>query len=211
MPNPQQPELARARKSDAVSDDALPTKATKRSKKQATTDAPGPVPAASRPGHAPDVVPDKPMIPPDAFRVHDAEEVRGPDAAGERVRFPFRFEPLLVPFAVAVGVTPRTAWVELDDDTLTVRFGPWSLSTSRDNIAGCEVTGPYAMVKVAGPPRLSFRDLGVTFATNRRAGACIRFHESVPALLPSGLLRHRAATVTVTDPHELARRLGGGG
>lgn len=215
MPNPQQPELARARKSDAVTDDALPTKAAKRRRTSPVDDAPGPVPEANRPGRTHDVVPDKPLVPPAAYQVHDADadtgdEVRGPDAAGSAVRLPFRFEPLLLPFSIAVGVTPSTAWVRLDDDELVVRFGPWSLSTARDNIAGCEVTGPYNPLKVVGPPRLSLRDRGVTFATNRRAGACITFREPVTALLPWGFLRHPAATVTVSDPHDLARRLGVG-
>lgn len=207
MPNPQQPELARARKSDAVSDDAVPTKAATRSRKGATADVPGPIPADNRPGHEPDVVPDKPLVAPEAYRVHDRDdEARGPGAQ----RFPFRFEPLLVPFSLPLGVTPRTAWVQLDDAELVVRFGPWSLSTALANVARCEVTGPYDLVKVVGPPRLSFRDRGVTFATNRQAGACICFHEPVAGMLPWGLLRHPAATVTVADPHALVRRLGGG-
>jgi hypothetical protein len=90
-----------------------------------------------------------------------------------------------------------------------VRFGPWRLRTPRDNVAGAEVTGPYRAIKVVGGPHVSFADRGVTFATNRRSGACIRFHEPVPALLPWGLVRHPAATVTVTNPGDLTRRLGG--
>jgi hypothetical protein len=212
MPNPQQPELARARRSDAVTDDALPTKAQKRSKK-APLDAPGPVPEDNLPGHQPDVVPDKPLVPPDAYRlraVDDADEVRGPtghDMTATSVRFAFLFEPLLLPFSAAVGVLPMTAGVELDDDELVVRFGPWSLRTPRSNVVGCEITGPYRPWKVAGPPHISLSDRGVTFATNTRRGACIRFREPVTGALPWGLLRHPAATVTVTNPDDLARRL----
>ena len=210
MPNPQQPELARSRKSDAVTDDALPTKAQKRSRKSATLDAVGPVPEDNLPGHQPDVVPDKPLVPPEAYRLRSVDdEVRGPadDDAPTSVRFAFLFDPLFLPLSAPLGILPRTSWVALDDDELVVRFGPWSLRTERDNIAGCEVTGPYRMWRVAGGPHLSLKDRGVTFATNRRAGACIRFHEPVTGLLPWGLVRHPAATLTVTNPHDLARRL----
>ena len=124
-----------------------------------------------------------------------------PPAAG---RFAFRFEPLLAPFSFAVGVTPRTSHVLVDDEWLEVRFGLWVLRTERANVASAEVTGPYAFVKVAGPAHLSFADRGVTFATNRQRGVCIRFHEPVHAL-PG--LKHPGATVTVEDPEGLVRSL----
>jgi hypothetical protein len=73
------------------------------------------------------------------------------------------------------------------------------------------VTGPYKLWRVAGGPHLSLKDRGVTFATNRRSGACIRFAEPVTGLLPWGLLRHPAATVTVGNPQDLVRRLTAGG
>jgi len=65
----------------------------------------------------------------------------------------------------------------------------------------------YWWVKVAGPPRLSLADRGITFATTTRAGACIRFREPVPAALPTALLRHPAATVTVAEPERFAAEL----
>ncbi len=206
MPNPQQPELARARRSDAVVESAAPGKATRRPsrRKAAAADAPGPIPEDNRPGHQPDVVPDKPTEPPAAFRVPDG------DAAGgghEREAFSFEFDPVMLPFSAAVGATPWTTGVTVTDDELEIRFGPWHLATPLDNVAGAELTGPYRMLKTAGPPHLSFRDRGVTFATNRRRGVCIRFREPVAALLPRGPLRHPAATVTVAAPDELVRRL----
>ena len=212
MPNPQQPELARSRKSSAVTDDALPTKAQKRSKKVAAGDAPGPIPEDNLPGHQPDVIPDKPLVPPEPYRLHAVEdEVRGPVGDVEEdeisVRFAFLFDPVFLALGAPVGVLPQTTSVELDGDELRVRFGPWSLRTPRDNIAGAEVTGPYKLWRVAGGPHLSFKDRGVTFATNARQGACVRFHEPVTGLLPWGLLRHPAATLTVTNPTDLVRRL----
>lgn len=217
MPNPQQPELARSRKAAPTADDALPARA-RRSAGRRGNDAPGPVPAVNEPGHHHDVVPDKPLVPPAAYRVHDEPaEVRGAGEASsylpgdpvDAVRYRFRFDRLLVPAAAAAGVTPFTAWVDLDEERLEIRFGPWVLRTPRENVAGAEVTGPYRLWKVGGPPRLSLRDRGVTFATSTHQGTCIRFHEPVPAALPGGLLRHPAATVTVTNPPDLARRLGG--
>jgi hypothetical protein len=131
-------------------------------------------------------------------------------AAGEpgpvdvtRRRFPFEFSPRLAPLALSFGVTPSRAYVEVTDDELRVRFGPWSLRTPRTNVRSAEVTGPYKWWKVAGPAHLSMADGGVTFATTTRAGVCISFREPVPALMPGGWLRHIAATVTVATPHAL--------
>jgi hypothetical protein len=160
----------------------------------------GPVPAANQPGHQPAWPQDKPAP---RRRSADAGAVEAP---GEG-RHPFLFEPLLLPFAAAAGVTPWTTGVDIDGGSLRIRFGPWSLETPLDNVVGATVTGPYRLHRVAGPPHLSLRDRGVTFATNRQQGTCIHFDRSVPALLPGGLLRHPAATVTVADPVALAAAL----
>jgi hypothetical protein len=123
-------------------------------------------------------------------------------------RFGFHFEPLLMPAAFAAGVTPWTAWLEVDPDELRVRFGPWSIRTPRENIDGAERTGPYRVVKVAGPARLSLVDGGLTMATTRRGGVCIRFAEPITGIEPTGRVRHPALTVTVDDPDELLHLLG---
>lgn len=112
-------------------------------------------------------------------------------------RFPFRFE---LPYRVAAapfGITPRTAWAEVADGTLHVRFGPWSVTTRLDNVAGVEETGPFGFVKTAGPPHLSLTDRGLTFATNGRSGLCLRFVEPVGGIDPFGRIRHPGLTVTV--------------
>jgi hypothetical protein len=157
----------------------------------------GPVPPANRPGRKPRRDQDKPEGPPPTPlpRVVSRHEFR------------FDFEPLLVPAAAAVGVTPWTSSVELDPDELRVRFGPWSVRTERANIVGAERTGPYKYRKVAGPPHLSFADRGLTMATTRRGGVCIRFDEPVRGSDPLGKLRHPALTVTVDEPDELVRLL----
>jgi hypothetical protein len=149
------------------------------------------VPPANAPGHHPEVEQDKPIGRPRSM----------PE------RFGFVFEPAFVVPAAAVGVTPWTTSVAVSAKDFVVRFGPWTLRTNRDNIAGVCDTGPYQLWKVIGPPRLSFADRGVTFATNHRRGVCVRFHRPVPAITPFGLIRHPGATVTVADVDGLMRSL----
>jgi hypothetical protein len=121
--------------------------------------------------------------------------------------FDFEFAPAFRLLGLPFGVTPSTTSVEITDDTLVARFGPWRVRTSLHNIAGTETSGPYALIKTAGPAHLSFTDRGVTFATNRERGLCIRFVEPVRCLDPSGRLRHPGLTVTVADPERLAATL----
>jgi hypothetical protein len=126
-------------------------------------------------------------------------------------RFPFRFVPSYQLAALPFGVTPATAGVTVTDAELKVRFGLWSLVTPLDNVAGVQQTGAFSFVRTAGPPHLSFTDLGVTFATNGDQALCVRFTEAVRVLDPTGrLLRHPAATLTVEDPAGLASALHGG-
>ncbi|MCU1453123.1 MAG: hypothetical protein JWN46_1269 [Acidimicrobiales bacterium] len=174
-----------------------------RSAKQALSEidpanaAVGPIPEANQPGHHPPVEQDKPTGPPPRPRAWPA---------GER-RFAFAFEPAVVPAAAFVGVTPWTASVTVTDADLEIRFGLWHLTTSLDNVADAEVTGPYSWLKVAGPPHLSLRDRGITFATTTQEGVCIRLHEPVAGIEPTGRLRHPGITVTVDDAEQLASLL----
>ena len=118
----------------------------------------------------------------------------------DTVRFPFAFSPTYRLPALAFGGGPSTAWAELDDHELRARFGLWSLCTPRSNIAGAQRSGGFSIVKAGGPARLSLSDRGVTFATNGDAAVCVRFHEPVKAIDPTGLIRHPGATLTVADP-----------
>lgn len=123
--------------------------------------------------------------------------------------FRFDFEP---PFRVAglvFGVTPATALVTVDEQYLSARFGLWRVRTPRDNVAGAEITGPYGVVKTIGPAHLSLADRGLTFATNRRHGVCVRFREPVTGIDPTGRIRHPALTVTVADCAGLTAELNG--
>ena len=107
------------------------------------------------------------------------------------------------------GITDKTASVEVGQEELTVRYGPWRLRTPLDNVAGCQLTDGYSFVKTAGPPHLSFVDRGVSFATSGGPGLCVSFHEPVTAIDFVGRIRHPAATLTVEDPLALRAELEG--
>ncbi len=126
---------------------------------------------------------------------------------GDSERFDFSFAQAYRPLARVFGITPSTAWVEISEDTLDARFGPWRVSTPLRNIVGAAITGPYAFVKTAGPARLAITDRGLTFATNGERGVRISFATPVRGLDPLGLVRHPELTVTVTDTDRLAALL----
>jgi hypothetical protein len=229
MTKPQQPEIARSGRGET---DPAAAKTRTGGPTDATPPA-GPVPEDNLPGHHPEQEQDKPTGPPPqpGTRARKAaptatatatktapDTVEGPaeatitDLASTRRAqakgtFRFAFEPRVAAFSYLLGITPWTTGVEVGDGELRIRFGPWSLHTSLDNVSGAEVSGPYAWSRIAGPPRLSLRDRGVTFATSSRRGVCIRFRKAVPVL---PLLRHPAVTVTVEDCEGLAKMLGSG-
>jgi len=122
--------------------------------------------------------------------------------------YPFCFSGLVGGLARVFGVRSDRAHASIsNDNVLTVRYGRWVATTPIANLRSVDVTGPYAALKVAGPPHLSFADGGVTFATNRDRGVCIAFHAPVAALLPFGLVAHPSLTFTVAQPDEFAARL----
>ncbi len=106
------------------------------------------------------------------------------------------------------AVNPRTAYLLVDDGALIAHFGPWTLTTTLNNIVDATITGPYRLWRVAGPARLSFADRGLTFATTTRTGLCLTFRSPVPGIEPLGIVRHPNLTVTVKDPTALAKALG---
>lgn len=124
-------------------------------------------------------------------------------------RFDFAFTRAYRVAGAPFGVTPRTAWAEIDDDRLSVHFGPWRLRTSLDNIADATITGAFAFIKTAGPAHLSLADRGVTFATNGERAVCLQFHDPVTAIDPIGLIPHPNATLTPADPEAFVAALGG--
>src|SRR4051794_36905457 len=116
-------------------------------------------------------------------------------SAREVERFEFRYAGFVGIAAKGVSAGPGRSHVEVSPEALTVRYGPWELTTPRSNIAEVRESGPFRPWKVAGPPHLSFSDGGITFATNSERGVCIRFFDRVSAIEPTGRLRHPGMTV----------------
>jgi hypothetical protein len=119
-------------------------------------------------------------------------------------RFPFRFDPTYRRLARLSGIVPERAWVDLREEELEARYGPWCVGTPMSNIARVEVTGPYAFLKTAGPARVAVTDRGLTFASNGDRGVCITFHSPVTGI---GRIRHPELTVTVLDVNGLMEAL----
>lgn len=122
-------------------------------------------------------------------------------------RFPFRFQTSYRLLARPFGISPERAWVEVGEEELDVRYGPWRVRTPVRNIAGAEATGPYAFWKTAGPARLAITDRGLTFASNGDRGACLSLHVPVAGIDRWGLIRHPELTVTVLDVDGLIETL----
>ncbi len=131
-----------------------------------------------------------------------------PPASGTAT-FALRFEARYRALALPYGITPARAWVRIGGGRFVARYGPWQVSTSTENLAHAEVTGPYALVRTAGPARLSFADGGLTFASNGAQGVCIGFRTPVAGLDPLGVLRHPSLTVTVEDIEGLCQAIDG--
>lgn len=122
-------------------------------------------------------------------------------------RFDFAFAPSYRLAALPFGITPRSAWVEVDDSELRVRYGLWRMRTPLGNIREVNRTGGFTWLKTAGPPHLSFSDRGVSFTTNGDDAVCLQFHEPVPAIDPTRRIQHPGATMTVADPDDLENLL----
>jgi hypothetical protein len=119
----------------------------------------------------------------------------------------FRFDTAFALAALPFGITSGRSQVEVRDGELHARFGPWEVHTPVDNIVAVHRTGPFSLPRVIGPPRVSLADRGLTFASTTEGGLCIEFRDAVTGVLPVGVVRHPALTVTVEDPDALARDL----
>jgi len=124
-------------------------------------------------------------------------------------RYPFAFTLAYRLAALAFGITPGRAVVLVDEDAhvFTARFGWWQVRTALENVAATELSGPYRVLKTIGAAHVSLVDRGLTMASNPHRGLCIRFHEPVPGIAPTGLVRHPALTATVADCNGLAATL----
>jgi hypothetical protein len=122
-------------------------------------------------------------------------------------RFAFCFAPTYRLPARAFGIRPTTAFVDVGHGQLDAHFGRWRVLTPLANVTDAAVTGPYALLKTAGPARLSITDRGLTFATNGDRGVLISFRTPVRGLDPLGMIRHPELTVTVAEVDRLAELL----
>ncbi len=162
----------------------------------------GPIPEENLPGHHPPIEQDKPTGPPPRpkRKLQSAPKVKVE-------RFDFRFEPVMQALALPFGVRPSNAWVEVDPEEVHISFGRWQMRFPRADVDDVTETGDYWLPKVAGPPHLSFADRGVTFATNRQRGLCIKLTRPHKGIDPLGLLKHPGVTVTVDDLDGLTHAL----
>lgn len=110
-----------------------------------------------------------------------------------------RWKLLLLP----LGISDRDG-VTVSNDSVTVTFGHWTVTTPRSNIVGSKVTGPHRWWTAVGL-RLSFADDGLTFGTNPQRGLCIEFHRRIRRVI--GFHDHSALWVSVADPEGLAAAL----
>jgi len=121
-------------------------------------------------------------------------------------RFEFDFDPRYIPFLSVLGITPQTAHVDLTDQRLIARFGPWRFETAIENIKGVYITGPYQWFKAIGA-RGSLADRGLTFGSTTRGGVCLVLREPTPGIEPTGRFRHPGVTLTVRDRKRFADAL----
>src|SRR4051812_34105784 len=129
------------------------------------------------------------------------------ELAPDSVRFDFDFDSTFRRIDRLLGVRPDNSYIEVVGDQVTVQFGRWRVQTTKSNVIGADVTGPYTWWKVAGPPHLSLADRGLTMATTTQRGVCLTFRTPVPGIEPTGILRHRGLTVTPRDPDRLVEAL----
>ena len=86
-------------------------------------------------------------------------------------RFAYRLAPRSWPVLRLFGVAgPADAWVDLDDLTLTARFGWGTATTPVANIARWRIEGPWRWITAIGIRR-SIRHQDLTFGGSPHGGA----------------------------------------
>jgi hypothetical protein len=94
-------------------------------------------------------------------------------------RFAYRLGARSWPVLRLFGVGgPADAWVDLDDETLTARFGWATATTPVANIARWRIEGPWRWVTAIGIRR-SIRHADLTFGGSPRGGVRLDFHEPI--------------------------------
>jgi hypothetical protein len=117
-------------------------------------------------------------------------------------RFAFRFHGLWQLGVLPFGVTPRRAYVDLDDAGVHARFGPWRMDVPLTNIARWAIRGPYRWWRAVGV-RQTLGVWDVSFGSSAKDGVYLEFVR--PERWAVG--RHPALTVTVADPEAFTAAL----
>ena len=93
--------------------------------------------------------------------------------------FPMRLGPRSRPLLRLFGVRGvENAFVEIDGDRLTARFGRASIQVPISNIAGWRIEGPWNWITAIGI-RMSIRHGDLSFAGSPRGGVRLDFKERV--------------------------------
>lgn len=122
---------------------------------------------------------------------------------GLPTRFPFRLGRRSRPILRIFGVRDADdAYVRLDGDRFTARFGRFELDTPIANIVGWRIEGPWRWITAIGV-RMSIRHGDITFGGSHRGGVRVDFRESPPLWR----FHPRALYVTVEDLEGLASAL----
>lgn len=121
--------------------------------------------------------------------------------------FPFDFSDVASVASRLVGVWPMSSGVSVSAHDVSIRFGPWELTTPVENVRSATVTRHLPLLAAGGPPRIDPRTKALTLATSTQRGVKLRFVEPVRGGLPTDRVRHPEVTVTVRDPEGLVSLL----
>jgi len=97
---------------------------------------------------------------------------------GRPVIFQIRCQPLLWPILILFGVVPGRAFVALDDDRLSARFGFFSADVALASVERWTITGPYRWWRAAGV-RATIGRAELTFGGSTHGGLCLFLREPV--------------------------------
>jgi len=117
-------------------------------------------------------------------------------------RFAYRLGPRSVVLRLFGVHGAQDAWVDLDDDTLTARFGWFSATSPIANIASWRIEGPWKWITAIGVRR-SFRHADITFGGSPTGGVRLDFREPIKV----GPIPTPALYLTVEDLEGLGEAL----
>ncbi|HUQ44463.1 MAG TPA: hypothetical protein VM451_08685 [Candidatus Limnocylindria bacterium] len=120
-----------------------------------------------------------------------------------RRHFPIRLDPRFRWYLAIFGANPKTAWVEVDGETLRARFGWSQLSTPILNIARWSIEGPWSSLTALGIRRGNSSGGDITFGGSAHGGVRIDLKQPVKFFF----FRPPAYYLTVDDLDGLAALL----